>query len=861
MRNSVLFVNTAVRRVLLAGAAALLVVPLATPRVAQAAPPVQLAAEGKALESVVVSAGASEGVKALAAQLADYLGRVSGAKFEVQTDNGERGIVVGRAEDFPAIKTGVPFDPSDATRREEYLLRSHDKGLWLLGATEMGARHAVWDLLYRLGYRQFFPGKTWEVVPHEKSLGIAVDAFERPSYHARRIWYGFGPWDYAAEPYEDWCMKNRATSGTALSTGHSYDGVVNAARKEFDAHPEYWPLLRGERKPVSNPKPCLGNPAVRTIFVRHALAQFEKNPSLDSISMDPSDGGGWCECEKCAQLGTVSDRVVTVANEVATAINAKFPGKLVGIYAYNYHSPPPNVRVSPKVVVSVATAFIKGDQSLDEIIAGWSAKGATLGIREYYSVNTWDRDQPGHARGGNLDYLRRTIPEFHAKGARFMSAESSDNWGPNGLGYYLASRMLWDVQEAGRIDALVEDFLVRAFGPAKEPMREFYGELDGSKPHLVVDDQLGRMHCALEKARGLAGDPTIRARVDELALYAHYCSLYHQYDQSEGPKRQAAFEALVRHAYRMRTTMLIHAKALYRDLATRDESVKLPAGAEFSVPEKSNPWKSSAPFTEAEIVGFLKDGIARHPLATLAFQPVQFSANLVPASAALQFPKTYPAGDLGPGRNVQTFYTYVEKAPATIEMRVTGGLIAHYRDRGHVKIDVWKIGGPSQTGQQETPVASDRSVPPDGVERTVKLAVNEPGLLKLTVSDGNDRTQVKWPADQSMTVLSSQDVPMNEHYSMWMQYFYVPKGTKNIGLFGGGHGEIRDSENRPHFWLNGREPNYYNVPVPPGQDGKIWFVRYGKGSIRLLTVPPCFATTPQELLLPKEVVDKDARKP
>ncbi len=29
-----------------------------------------------------------------------------------------------------------------------------------------------------------------------------------------------------------------------------------------------------------------------------------------------------------------------------------------------------------------------------------------------------------------------------------MSAESSDNWGPNGLGYYPAARMLWDVDEA-----------------------------------------------------------------------------------------------------------------------------------------------------------------------------------------------------------------------------------------------------------------------------------------------------------------------------------------------------------------------------------------------------------------------------
>ena len=64
--------------------------------------------------------------------------------------------------------------------------------------------------------------------------------------------------------------------------------------------------------------------------------------------------------------------------------------------SYNYHSPPPSIKVHPNVVVSVATAFIKGGLTVDEITDGWAKQGATLGVREYYSVNTWDRDQPGH---------------------------------------------------------------------------------------------------------------------------------------------------------------------------------------------------------------------------------------------------------------------------------------------------------------------------------------------------------------------------------------------------------------------------------------------------------------------------------
>jgi len=301
--------------------------------------------------------------------------------------------------------------------------------------------------------------------------------------------------------------------------------------------------------------------------------------------------------------------------------------------------------------------------------------------------------------------------------------------------------------------------------------------------------------------------------------------------------------------------MLVHAKALYRDLAQRDKTVHVPPGAQWNVPEEKNPWKSSESFSEDELASFLDEGIERYPLTKLDFKPVEYSGDLVPASK-LNLPEVDP-GELGPGRHEQSFFTFVEKAPATIELRITGGLIAHYRNRGNVRVEFWKVGGASQTGTRETLVAQDRSVAPDGTARTVKLTATDIGLYKIVVRDGGDRTRVAWPTRQRMTVVSSVDAPMNPHYTNWMLYFYVPKGTQVIGLHGGGHGEIHDSAGRPVFWLNGRQPNFYSVAVPQGQDGKLWRIRYGRGSVRLLTVPPCFARSAEELLLPPEVVDSD----
>lgn len=823
-----------------------------------AAEPVQvtLAEQGQAKFPIVISATASARTTSNAEQLASYLSKITGAKFLVQPGNGKSGIVLGTAADFPDIKLDVKFQPQETTRREEYLVRTHAQGIWLIGATDLAVQHALWDFLHRIGYRQFFPGETWEVIPSHPRLVAAWDILEKPSYHSRRIWYGFGAWDYAKEPYRDWCEKNRCVSGVELNTGHAYDGLVSSLKKEFEEHPDWWPLLNGERKPVRNPKPCLGNPAVREAIIRQALKRFDANPQLDSISIDPSDGGGWCECPQCAKIGSVSDQAITLANELAVAVQQKAPGRLVGIYAYNYHSPPPSIKVHPQVVVSVATAFIKGGQTLEEIMAGWSAKQATLGLREYYSVNTWDRDLPGHARGGNLDYLQRTIPEFHAQGARYMSAESSDNWGPNGLGYYFASRMLWDVREAGRKEAIVADFLEQAFGPAKEPAAEFYRQIDGSHPHLVTDDQLGRMFRALDQARKLTDRPEILRRLDHLTLYTRYASLFQKYTTSQPNQRQESYETLIRFAYRMRTTMLIHTLALYRDLAGRDKSVTLPAEAKFNVPEGKNPWKTSSPFTTTEIETYLQEGITQHKLVELGFKTVKYSTDLVPAAEKLKFPTDNPPGELGPARGVQTFHTWVQQ-PTILELTITGGLIAHYRDRGNVKVEVWQLGGASQTGEKETLIATDKSTPSDGNPHVVKLNLKHAGIYKITVSDGNDRTLVAWPEAVPQLILSDQDHPINKNYGQWMAYFYVPKGTKVIGFFGGEHGEIRDSEDRPQFWLNGRANNFYSCQVPEGQDGKVWKVRYVRGQLHMLTVPPYFARTPQELALPREVVEKD----
>ncbi len=805
-----------------------------------------LARDGKAPMRIVVADGASQRVRAAAGTLADYLGRIASARFGAATGDGADGVAVGLASDFRKLSLAGELDAAGPARREQYLLRSHVRGLYAVGATELAVEHAVWDLLYRLGCRQFFPGRTWEVVPHRRDLRLAVDVNEKPDYLHRRIWYGYGTWDHNAAPLAAWQARNRAPGAFVLNTGHAYERIISRYKGEFDKHPEYYGLLGGRRKST---KLCISNGGLRKLVVRYARDFFARSPEADSVSVDPSDGGGWCECDNCAAMGTPSDRALTLANEVSKELERLLPGRYVAMYAYSHHSPPPSIRARPRVIINVATAFLKGGRTVDENIAGWTAKGVRqFGIREYYGVFPWDHDLPGRARGGNIAYLRRTIPHFHGMGARFMSAESSDNWGPNGLGYYLATRMLWDVDEAANVDALKADFLDKAFGPAREPMKVFYDLIDGETPPLMSRDLIGRMYRCLRDAGRLATEAPIRERLDHLVLYTRYVELYRAYARAAGEGRQAAMEQLVRHAYRMRKTMMVHAKAVYREVARRDKRVTIPDEAAWNRPEGRNPWKSSAPWGRAELDGFVLRGIESNPL--IGFEPVTFGRRLVPADR-LALPKLPRLDDSNRGRGEQVLYTWVRRAPAAIELRVTAGLIAHYRDRGAAKLALAAVDDGNE------PEADRAEVPPDGTARTVTLRAARTGLHTLTVNDGMDSTEVVWPKGRHRTIeFSCESSP--PHGGRRSAYFYVPRGTKVVaGYSASAGGTLHDADGREVLKLpNG---DHFAAPVKPGQAGRPWSFRRSPGAIRLMTVPPYAAAAPGAMLLPREVVDADAR--
>ena len=805
---------------------------------------IQLAHQGAAKLSIVISPKASEAVQQLASDLAKYLGLISGAPFQVENANGMRGIVLGKADDFEQLPFSLAFGKGPF-EREEYVLRSHPHGLYLIGATDLAVSHAVWDLLHRLGYRQYFPGETWEIVPQQNDLKIALDAQEKPSFHARRIWYNWGTWGYNEEPYRQWCQRNRAVKGFDLNSGHAYEQIIAANRGEFENHPEYYALVEGERKLRPDVKFCISNSGLRKLVADHAVRTFKAQPQLDSISMDPSDGGNWCECEACSELGGVSNRVVMLANDVATAINQQgLDDKYVGMYAYNKHSAPPTIEVHPKVIPSATTAFIGGGFTFDQVVQGWQKQGATMGVYDYLSVVDWDWNLPRGGGGSRPLNLAKFLPDIHAKGVRFYDAESGDCWGPCGLGYYFASRILWNVAEAKRFDAIFEDFLDKAFVDAKEPMREFYRLINLDAARRPPSDLVGRMYRQLEAARQATRDPKVLERIDHLILYTRHCELYYAFANGGGSK-----EDVVTHAYRMRKTMMVHSYGLWSRLESQQAALT-----------PNHPLKNETPFSRNELDQILAEGIGKNVPVDPGFEGKEYSRDLVPAAALLKLSKVSAGSFPTNAQDHQQYYLWVPEQAGKVDLSITVQKVWANR--------MPKVSLFSPKEVTLNAVATDESYKADGQTHVITLKTTHAGLHRVETWDGGDYTRIEWPMDVPITIESGIDTPdVTSHFrGPWTMYFYVPRGTKLIGGWASRianwapriSGKLVAPDGKTVIDFAEREEGWFKAEVPSGQDGKLWKFENSQGQRLLMTVPPYLARSAEELLLPQEVVTADA---
>jgi hypothetical protein len=245
---------------------------------------------------------------------------------------------------------------------------------------------------------------------------------------------------------------------------------------------------------------CTTNPAVVDEAARWVNGLYDKHPEYHAVHITMNDGGGFCECDRCRALDSkqilkrsgidaeeskgapartvITDRIYTFVNQVSERVQKKHPGKYVVSMAYGrYIVPPDKVRLHPNVIPQYCMwgAYRHANPELrreqEGIAAGWAKAGPMAGIYEYYINGSW----PGLHRLV-VPQIAHSIRFLKSQGIRLYQMQSGDEFGTNGINYYVAGKLLWNASQDER--EILDDFYAKAFGRAGPAVRRFHTRLE-----------------------------------------------------------------------------------------------------------------------------------------------------------------------------------------------------------------------------------------------------------------------------------------------------------------------------------------------------------------------------------------------
>lgn len=781
------------------------------------AEPVVLAEGGEARLAIRTPENASPQTVALAQELAAYLRSITGANFRVGTGALEGSVYLSSSQETPEHN----FLLKGMKSSEAYVVKTSGDSLQIFGRSDLALQHGMFELLHQMGYRQYFPMKSWELVPRHTRLSLDLNIRTEPKFRERRLFFAYDLWPEERVLAEHWKRVNRLNDSYELATNHVFQAVITKYKVQFEKNPQMLSLVDGQRQ---GPGLCLSNPEVRRLVGDYALTYAELTSETNTVSVEPADGSSWCQCSECLKLGTPSDRLVLLANEVGERLQKDYPQKRVAFLSYNFHGPPPSYnRLKYDQVVTVAGGFFRGSSTLNGNLLGWSAKGAgSLGVYEYLQVFQWGENLPAEEAVWSSNYFRHKIDKYQSLGVDLYVAEANYAWGGNGFGYYFLGRKLWNPLEAD-YDAEREDFFKRSFGVrAGLIMRDFYNALDGDERVLLSSSLLSRLYTTLWRAWTIEPDPGVRRRLADLVAYVRYVELQRDFKRSVGDDRSLAAKRLVDHLVQSRKSSPVHLRAFYFQDGSPELKPLLKTWLEGGLDLELATWDT----VQAEQV--LKNGIERHK-RDLEVSNTDWG-DLVPVDFG-----DIPLGKLRQmelGYGERAYLAYLSRGGSRFEVKTVGGQFAHYRNRGDVSIVY---------GDQF------KKIPPDGEFRLISLQAIA-GLQSVKISDGGDSSQLQFPDDVAVAQEFSRKLTPN-FVGGHSAYFFVPKGTERIVGYSSQAGGVIAG---PDGVVAYKPMSYEIFQVPTkGNDGGLWSAQGIGAGFRLLNVPPFLGHNPRNFLVPK----------
>ena len=420
---------------------------------------------------IVIPAEASEIERHSSVVLQDYLHRITGADFEIVTDQTSakaNDIHVGKVN-RPELKD-INFDELE---EDGYVIRTENSRLTIAGGSKKGTLYGVYGFLEKyLGCRKY--SSTYSVIPSQNSIKLSdIELKEIPVFKYREILYK----DAYQPEYSDWhgLGKHQADAYSKGNWGSWCHTTISLVpQKEYAAkHPEYYSLVNGKRK-FSTTKGnigeiCWSNPEVFEIAAKNLKTWIDQNPEATYWSVSQCDNADYCRCPICQKAydttGSTQGTILPFINKMAQ----KFPDKTISTLSYWYSTrPPKGIKVEKNVNIMLCNIgsprhipIEQGDSTFTADIKAWHKIHDNFIIWDYV-IQFANLIAPFP----NLRTLQPNLQFLHKNGVKAMFEQGNRETGGEfcELRTYILAKLLWNPYQD--VDAIITDFVNGFYGPA-----------------------------------------------------------------------------------------------------------------------------------------------------------------------------------------------------------------------------------------------------------------------------------------------------------------------------------------------------------------------------------------------------------
>ncbi len=499
--------------------------------------------EGKALP-IVVAGGSAPHTRAAAEELATHIGIIGGVRPEVLEGTPDplpaQAIWVGYQSVLSRLFPGKDFtlnhpeevylignqnhiaitgrdqwDPKHSTVQGRRYLIENKQG-------EHGNANAVFTFLQDvIGVRWLYPGELGTDYPAAESLNIQpFEIRHHPQFRSRSGLFNQLEIGYIKSGAEqDWARHQRVLLHSLDMLGGHY--FKDWWDKYGETRPELFALqpdgTRGTYPEARHRvKLCEGEPAVWDLWMKEQEALLAQYPHCRVLAAMPNDGyfDGHCTDPRSRawdpdpaetdvrirvkwangvseEWPPLSDRYVTFANTLADMVKSRFPDQelYVSTNAYGDVGRPKPVRAVPRdnvLIISVNNFHGRDKAARDQHQAdflNWAGISKAI---------IW-RPNLGN-QGGRMWAMPdvpfqelmddfRFVAEHGAVGVFFDTL--FEHWATAAPYYYLIGQLAWNPRANGH--AILNDYFSRCYGPAAEPMRNFWLLMEKTRNDLVYN--------------------------------------------------------------------------------------------------------------------------------------------------------------------------------------------------------------------------------------------------------------------------------------------------------------------------------------------------------------------------------------